>query len=38
MLDRRIFGCIFDVQVREIPELYYWLDAVSNHAVCGILE
>lgn len=23
------------VQIREVPDLYYWLDAVSNHAVCG---
>ncbi len=26
------------IQVREVPELYYWLDAVSNHAICGIIE
>lgn len=24
------------IQVREVEDMYYWLDAVSNHAVCGI--
>ena len=24
------------VQVREVEGLCYWLDAVSNHAVCGV--
>lgn len=23
------------VQVREVEDVYYWLDAISNHAVCG---
>lgn len=23
------------VQVREVEDLYYWLDAVSNHGICG---
>ena len=23
------------VQVREVKDIYYWLDAVSNHAICG---
>lgn len=26
------------IQVKEVPELYYVLDSVSNHAVCGIPE
>ena len=29
----RLFGMI---QVHPTENLYYWLDAVSNHAVCGI--
>ena len=24
------------IQVREVDQVYYWMDAVSNHAVCGI--
>ena len=24
------------VQVREADDLYFWLDAISNHAVCGL--
>lgn len=24
------------IQVREVEHLYYWLDAVSNHGICGI--
>lgn len=24
------------IQVREVEDLYYWLDAVSNHGICGI--
>lgn len=23
------------MQVREVTDLYFWLDAVSNHAICG---
>lgn len=23
------------VQVREVEDLYYWLDAVTNHGICG---
>lgn len=23
------------IQVREVQEVYYWLDAVSNHGICG---
>ena len=29
----KLFGMI---QVHPVKDLYYWLDAVSNHAVCGI--
>lgn len=24
------------IQVREVDGLYFWLDAVSNHAICGL--
>lgn len=24
------------IQVREVKNVYYWVDAVSNHAICGI--
>lgn len=24
------------IQVLEVEDVYYWLDAVSNHAICGI--
>ena len=23
------------IQIREVDDVYYWLDAVSNHAICG---
>lgn len=23
------------IQVREVKDLYYWRDAVPNHAICG---
>lgn len=26
------------IQVREVEKLYFWLDAMSNHAVCGLEE
>ncbi len=26
------------IQVREVENVYYWLDAVSNHGICGIEE
>lgn len=26
------------IQVREVEQVYYWVDAVSNHAICGIEE
>lgn len=27
---------LFDmIQVREVDNLYYWLDAISNHGICG---
>ena len=26
------------IQVREVENLYFWLDAISNHGICGLEE